>query len=275
MRFLKPLFDFYLNSSIHVGIEVCCFVLITCFRFELPLDQNFLGFVFFGTITGYNFIKYAGVAKLHHRSLATHLKLIQVFSFFCFLALVFFVFQLSLQTLFFAAFFGLFTVFYAVPVFPGKKNLRNLKGIKIFVIAFVVAGLTVFVPFVNHHMSVDFSIWEVFLQRFLFIIAVLIPFEIRDLDFDEAELGTIPQKIGERNAKILGVFLLVAFVGLEFLKPETIVAGTVSTVVIGLVSAGFILFSRRHQSEYYASFWVEAIPIFWALLFWSTGRFFI
>ena len=274
MRTLKSIFDFYLNSSIHVGIEVCCFVLITCLRFKVPVVENFLGFVFFGTITGYNFIKYAGVAKLHHISLARNLRLIQLFSFGCFLGFVFFAVQLPISTLLLAAFFGLFTVFYAVPIFPGKKNLRSLKGVKIFVIAFVVAGLTVWVPLVAQQRPADALVAVVFLQRCVFIVALLLPFEIRDLKFDEAELGTIPQRIGVKNAKTLGFCLLGAFVAIEWFKPGNTAPEIASTVFIAVLAAGFLYFSRRQQTHYYTSFWVEATPIFWLFVFGAFQVFF-
>lgn len=281
MAVLKKIFNFYINSSIHVGIEVCCFVLVTCLQFEtrLPVgqvsyDPNFLAFIFFGTVTGYNFIKYAGTAKLHHMSLEENLKIIQIFSFFCFLALVYFAFKLRFESLVWTAFFGIFTVLYAVPIFPKGKNLRSLNGLKIFVIAFVVAGLTAVVPVVQHELSVESTTWLVMAQRFAFIIAIVIPFEIRDLNFDKAELGTIPQKIGEQSAKFLGYGLLLVFLGIEFLKKGTSGAELCAAVAISLISAGFIVFSTRTQSKYYASFWVEAIPIFWFVIFWSLVHLF-
>lgn len=275
MPVLKKIFNFYINSSIHVGIEVCCFVLITYLQFDIAYEWNFLAFVFFGTITGYNFIKYAGMAKLHHKSLEENLKIIQIFSFFCFLALVYFTFFLSLETLLWIVFFGIFTVFYAVPIFPNKKNLRSFKGIKIFVIAFVVAGLTIIVPLVHHQLLSSDNVWWIMLQRIAFIIAVVIPFEIRDLNFDNAELGTIPQEIGAKNAKLLGLFLLLLFLGIEFVKVGASEAELVSALITSLVSAGFIVFSTSSQSKYYASFWVEGIPIFWWIVFWLLTGFFL
>jgi hypothetical protein len=193
------------------------------------------------------------------------------------LAFVFFALQLSGGVLLLSVFFGVFTVFYAVPFLSGK-NLRNIKGLKIFVIAFVVTGLTLVIPLLEFHENPH---WEVLLdkemvltiaQRFSLIIALLIPFEIRDLDVDNAELGTIPQKMGVGNAKLLGFGLLAVFLTLEFLKPDISPAEWVSTVIIGLVSAGFVFFSNRDQSDYYASFWVEAIPIMWFVEFWLLSR---
>ena len=83
MRFLKLVVYFYLNASIHVAFSVFAFLRITEIYFELPYNVNLNWFIFFGTITGYNFVKYAGVAKLHHTSLTRNLRIIQIFSFVC------------------------------------------------------------------------------------------------------------------------------------------------------------------------------------------------
>lgn len=266
MKIIRAGFDFYLNSSIHVGIEVCAFVLITNLQFDVSYDPSFIAFVFFGTITGYNFVKYAGVAKFQHSSLAKNLKLIQIFSLLCFLAFLFFAVQLPFKTLIHTFLLGIFTMLYAIPVFPGKKNLRSFYGLKIFVITFVVAGLTVIVPLVHHNIPIDFNAIVVFVQRMAFIIAVLIPFEIRDVEFDETDLGTIPQKVGVKKAKVIGIILLLVFVFFEFFKDNSTQVQLISAIFITLISAGFVMFSKKEQSKYYASFWVDGIPIFWLLI---------
>ena len=99
MKFLKQLFDFYINASIHVALAVYALVRITELYFNLSYNESLDYFIFYGTISGYNFIKYAGVAKLHHRSLTNQLKSIQVFSLFCFLAMCYYAWQLPLKTL--------------------------------------------------------------------------------------------------------------------------------------------------------------------------------
>ena len=43
---------------------------ITLLKFEQIFDEWILFFIFFATITGYNFVKYFGIAKFHHRKLA-------------------------------------------------------------------------------------------------------------------------------------------------------------------------------------------------------------
>ena len=136
--YAKQLFNFYINSSIHVALSVFSLTWITLIENDLLYDENVLYFVFYATITGYNFVKYFGVAKFHHRSLANWLKAIQIFSFFCFVLMCYYAFQLEKNTLTCIAIFGIITFFYAIPFLPKRlfldkqHNLRSIGGLKIY-----------------------------------------------------------------------------------------------------------------------------------------------
>lgn len=277
MRSLKTFFEFYINSSIHVALAVVSLSITSFFYFKIPVDLNLLIFVFFGTITGYNFVKYAGIAKMHHRSLAPSLKLIQIFSFFCFLALVWSLFKVEGEVLVWTAFFGICTLLYALPVFSKRRNLRSISGIKIFIIALVWAGVTVILPVVSAKFSLNVYVLVEFLQRFLLVLVLILPFEIRDLKYDLQQLGTIPQKVGVTKTKILGYTLLLLMLGLEFFKQHTRGATWTAFMLMLVIAAVFIWRSRERQSKYFASFWVEGIPILWLLflLTFKNLRFFV
>ena len=129
MKILQRIFDFYLNASIHVALAALAFIKITEIYFSLEASNSFYAFVFFGTITAYNFVKFAGVAKLHHRSLTDSLKVIQIFSLICFLALCFFAYQIPLETLLYFLPFGLLTLLYAIPFLSGFEKTYEKLGI--------------------------------------------------------------------------------------------------------------------------------------------------
>lgn len=263
---LKRAFDFYLNSSVHVSLAVVSLSAITFQIFQLSLNISLLIFIFLGSITGYNFVKYAGLAKLHYRSLATNLKIIQGFSVIAFLGFIYSSFYQPVSVLIVAAVMGFFTILYALPVFSNNRNLRSLTGVKIYVIAFVWAGVTVLLPVTD---KIDLLQWDVlieFLQRFCFIIALTLPFEIRDLQFDLEQLRTIPQKIGVKKTKLLGFVLILVFVLLEFLKQGTTLAEVLSLLIVGMITSIFLRNSSVRQTYYYSSFWVEGIPIIWWLI---------
>ena len=271
MQVVKRLFDFYINSSIHVAIAVCGLAWVTLLNFNVGADLDFVYFIFFATITGYNFVKYFGLAKFHHRSLAGWLKSIQIFSFLCFIGLVYYTFKLKTETILYFLALGVITFLYAVPfipkkVFIEKGNLRAISGLKIYVIAFVWTCVTVAIPLLNEDYSFDNDMLIEFIQRFLYVIIATLPFEIRDMKYDSLKLATIPQRIGVTKTKAIGVLMVVVVFLIEFFKDEFYVNKTSILAMICILLLLFLLFSTKDQNKYYSSFWVEGIPILWAIL---------
>lgn len=266
MKAAKNILDFYINSSIHVALGVVALTALTALHFDFEPDYLLLAFIFFGTITGYNFVKYAGIAKLHHRSLAKNLKFIQIFSFICFLFLGYLALQVREEVLMVAGVLGFFTLLYALPVFSSRKNLRDIAGLKVFVIAFIWAGVTVFFPVADADIPFEMDMILEFFQRFLFVLILILPFEIRDLKYDSEILKTIPQRLGVRNSKLLGYLLILFWVSLEFLKGISTYDSR-AAILCAAVVTGFAIFrSNEDQPPYFSSFWVEGIPMLWFLL---------
>lgn len=266
MGLLKKLLNFYIDSSLHVALSVSALVFLTWFQYNIEPKFNVLAFVFFATITGYNFVKYAAIVGLHHRRLTGSLKSIQIFSLFCFVLLFFFALKLSIKILLSSAFFALLTFFYAIPVFR-NKNLRNFSGLKIFIVALAWAGVTVVVVIVDAGIPFHFDQVLTFAQRFLFVVVLILPFEIRDVDYDYIALGTVVQKIGVFNTKILGAILIGIWFLLEFFKSQKNLGYLIGFFVAGTIALVLLLFARRKQHKYYASFWVEAVPLLWLAIY--------
>jgi len=182
-------------------------------------------------------------------------------------------FMLQFETLIFVVACGVLTFLYAIPVLPkqlfvdNQQNLRSISGLKIYIIALVWSGVTVFLPLVNNGVSLESpEVMVTAVQRFVLVIALTIPFEIRDLQYDSLKLSTIPQQMGVRRTKIMGVLLLMLFFILGFFKEEVTMKHIVILLVITLTTLLFLLFSKKDQGPYYSGFWVEGIPIFWLLL---------
>ena len=270
MRLFRGLFDFYINSSIHVALAVYALTRVTQLQFGIPYDKAMLYFTFYATITGYNFVKYAGVAKFHHRRLTRSLKIIQIFSLISFLLLGYYSWYLEHKTLLVVCAFGIITFFYAIPFLPKKlmpidsdNNLRSISGVKIYVIALTWVGVTVILPVVNAQRVIDTDVVIEAVQRFIFVLVLMVPFEIRDMAYDNLKLGTIPQRIGVKWTKGIALLLLVLFFLLEFFKDELQSSRPVILTFLVLLLVFFVLKSKKEQTKYYSSFWVEAIPIAW------------
>lgn len=265
MSLLKKIIHFYVNSSIHVALAITALSVISFLKFNISIDYSILAFIFFSSITGYNFVKYAGIAKLHHQSLTKNLQLIQVFSFCCFVILLYLASLQTQKVLWATSVLGILTFFYAVPFFPNKTNLRSLRSFKIFVIALVWAGATVFLPLVNSVFILAQEVLLIFLQRFLFVIALTIPFEIRDVLFDHANLGTLPQRTSVKWTKRIGYLLIAFFLGVAFLVENSFM-NIIPELLVGIIAAIYIFKASKKQGLYFSAFWVEGIPLLWLFL---------
>ena len=91
----------------------------------------------------------------------------------------------------------------------------------------------------------------------------MFPFEIRDLNYDSLKLATIPQKIGVKQTKLVGLFLLIVFYLLNYFKDDINTTVLVSYLMIASITLLFLVFSKQNQSKYYSAFWVESLPLVW------------
>lgn len=102
------------------------------------------------------------------------------------------------------------------------NTLRKYGGLKPMVITFCVVWVAYLSPMMAARIFFDtrFSLLAVALETFalfLFVLALVIPFDIRDMKFDyQNGLRTIPLILGERKARFVCMGLLI-FYGLLFL----------------------------------------------------------
>jgi len=259
---LKRFLDFYINSSIHVALAVLSFCFLTAFELDLKLSVYFYVSVFCASVFGYNFVKYFGLAQFYYRSLTTKLKYIQLVSLLSATGFLYAFLTLQTSSLLLLGFLGLITFLYAIPLgIKTPKNLRSIGGVKIYIIAIVWAGTSVILPLLESQSVLVLDHLLIAIQRIFVLIVLMLPFEIRDLEQDEAYLSTIPQKIGITNTKLIGCALLSDSLILEFLKQETNIESTLVLVFTITILAVLLIKSTSLRSRYYTSFLVESVPI--------------
>lgn len=252
MHFLKRLCDFYLHSSIHVAIAVMCLVSITDFSSNLYHNFVYPSCIFFGTIVGYNFLKYFEIFRTRRFQNKRYLGILTVTIVSCFGFLFFFLWlKRSVQILIIVS--GLLVLMYPF--------LRRYGWLKMFLVSFVVTLVSVYIPF-HIHNSIETDFYITMMQRFLILVSLLIPFEILDSKTDAKSLQTLPQQFGINRTKLFGILLVIPFIILEFIKTNS----SFLVLPIGIMTVLFIHFSSVERNKYYTSFWVESVPIFWLIL---------
>lgn len=94
-----------------------------------------------------------------------------------------------------------------------RLPLRSIPILKIFLIAYVWASISSFLPAILDGTQIfQEKNLMIFCAHFLFIIAITLPFDIRDFKSDKNNfLQTIPHLIGEIPTKLFALFCLSGF----------------------------------------------------------------
>lgn len=275
MTIIKKIFDFYLDASIHVALAIFSLVHVTALTLNINVPLELYYFIFFGSISCYNFVKFGVEAEKYILVANTYHKTIQFFSFGCLFVAGYQLFFLS-ERVFIALFIlSAITGLYALPVLPKNRNFRSFSGLKILIVAAVWAGTTVVLPVISELEIVSWNVKVETVQRFLFVLILLVPFEIRDLKYDNASLKTLPQRVGVKGAKMIGYGWVILFYAVTFLKTNLDAAHITVKTIVFLVLMFMIFKTKLNQKKYFSSFWVEAIPLFWWLLFIISKKYFI
>ena len=228
-------------------------------QYNLSLQYPLFIFVFCATVVTYNFIRsfsFSDYPKLR--------RPILVFTFLTITGLCISATKLTFHTLLLASFLGLLSFSYVLPINRFFTGLRQLPYLKSFVVVGCWASVVVLIPLINHRSQLSTKSIILWIQMALWTFATMIPFEIRDIYDDSDRMKTIPQLFGIKGAKVIGTLSLVAVIILSYFLANQIedMTPTVLTTAIAIV---LLLKSNEEQSPYFASFWVESLPLIWLL----------
>ena len=261
MHLFSALFAFYVRASFHVSVALLALLAYTQLLFGLMLPPAFYGALFFASVAGYNGIKYGVEPWKHVPGKGRDQQLIFGVSVIC-LGMSFYSLA-TLAPLYWLLFGGcsLLAALYALPLLPGMRNLRSYAGLKVPVVALVWTALSVLIPVYAVERGLGWDHWVEAFQRFLWVFLLMIPFEIRDLRYDPPGLLTLPRRWGLKGVRRMGWAAAILFVAATWFKDHLPQAEILSKSLVGILLVLGIRFSRENQSETYASFWVESIPI--------------
>jgi 4-hydroxybenzoate polyprenyltransferase len=267
-KVLYSILDFFLFSNLFIAVCAVAQGLITYHLLKVPADKYDLAFIFFATIGLYNFSMLLSKPKKpedspykrvrwifsHHRMIIS----ITLISILCLVPL--FLLYLNIESQLLMVFTGLVAVGYNIPFLTlNNQNigLRNIPGIKLFLIAMVWAVSCVLLPIMELQHSHQLTITPgdtllLVIKRFLFVAAITVPFDIRDLFQDRLyALKTIPVMLGEKKAYIFCQFLLLGYLLLLLLFRQATYPD-IAAVVLNLALTGWLIFkSNIKKNEYY------------------------
>lgn len=256
-----------------------CTVALTCETYllsNIPVDFNYLLFVFFSTLFIYNVQRVLFATKFYvsdhserHRWILNHKKQLIILTVFSLTSILFISFFIPSENLILLMGTGIIASAYFLPF----VNLRRIPGVKALLVAAVWTAVTVYFPIRFSSVSAGFTSITaghrnfilLITERFLFLLALCIAFNIRDIQFDKnSGVNTLPVIYGIEKAKLIAYCLLLLFVVTLFIRDPSIVS--ICMAVSGGLTAWLIAKSYPESGEMHYSFLIDGTMILQAAL---------
>ncbi len=258
----------------HLFIAICAVALTWGSQMVLgipPLPGAYYGIVGLGTLCVYNLHRAYGLKKLDVEDWSSRFKSFYQLRFIN-LAMSFFATAIIGWLLFTHPEFWSWALFppvalvilYILPLQNGL-SLRQVPFLKIFIIASTWVWVTGYLPIWINGEGMDYSEWLFLMHRFLFIFAITIPFDIRDVYTDQvSHIQTLPSYYGiERSKDWASGLLVLSFVVLIPLFYQEYLNEQLFWAYILVLAAGIALIRRSSpsRSEYYFGYILDGLII--------------
>jgi len=264
MKKLHPFFLFLINSNIFVSFCVLSLAISSEFLLvpsEISFPSKVSQFVFFATIFTYNFQRIVRVGKLQRHVRTDWLKknksliyLIMIIGVVMSLSLFY---DFNPNTQIAIIFSGILSVSYPF-------GLRKIPFSKIFIISLIWTISTMLLLVLEENISFSSNVVFHLLVRFLFVFAICIPFDIRDIKYDNIKLKTIPIIVGVSKSKLISfisLFSIVIISIVQFWNYKLSIEFLITIILSCTVSLIFISKSDEKKSDFFFSFWIESLSI--------------
>lgn len=213
-----------INSNIYISFAAVFLTFETQIQLGIkPQWHPYLFLIFFATFFEYNIHRLLTILTNKealvfdkYKWIRENLKGFYLLVFASIAGFICFVFLAKKEVLIALAPLAILTLFYSIPVSHKMKNifrLREIPYLKVFLIAFIWSSSTVLIPVIQINFAFSkVHVIEMFLERFFFILAITIPFDIRDIEDDkEAGLKTIPMLLNEGKSLYISYISLLIF----------------------------------------------------------------
>jgi 4-hydroxybenzoate polyprenyltransferase len=173
---------------------------------------------------------------------------------------------------------GTIAVSYVVPTLSKGRRLRDLGWMKIILIGWSWAWLTAFIPALYIDQQPTYMAVFIGLGRMLFIIALTIPFEIRDVRID-ASVGviTMPIRFGLEHSVRIGIrlcLILMLFFLINAIHYHDWLYG-ISMMIVSFITMWILKNSKSNHDDYFFSGLTDGLMIFALVLYWMMEKLFL
>jgi 4-hydroxybenzoate polyprenyltransferase len=277
-KLLQPVFDFLLFSNVFMALCAVAQGLVVFYLIGSRPLYTICALLFVSTVAIYNFSILLTKPKNPEKSenqrvrwFFAHHRLMVTVTIVAILSLIPLFFLISMESRILLIFLAIISFAYSLPLFSlgdQKFGLRNIPGLKQFLITLVWTMSSVLLPVLEaqdmHLTNISLRDTTILLaKRFLFIAALTVPFDIRDLFEDrESGLKTVPVAIGEKRAYLFCQILLAGYIVLLFLYRNNGFNADFFALTLTAILAGWLIFkSKWKRNEYYYFFYLDGVLI--------------
>ena len=151
------------------------------------------------------------------------------------------------------------TLLYSIPVYGNKKSifrLREIPYLKIFIISFTWSATTVLLPLIQTGQEFNTQhIGLILIERFVFVLAITIPLDIRDMEADRAaNTKTIPLLLGEKKSLIISYSCILIFLAISLFHYNILNQGFIAMAMVVSALSTFVFLkwdTAKHYSLYH------------------------
>ncbi len=285
IKYLKSIFNEFVFGNYFIAACALGMIFSTYIINELPLQFTSSAiFVTSATYLLYNFHRHSfHIDYSDTKSIIKTVKVIRLkFSeragyLFAVLLLIIELFRLPENVFPYLIPLALLAIAYSAPLIKinGKKlRLKEVYFVKTPVIALVWALTTTIIPLVEQNISLlsSFVFWQI-VSKTLFIFALCIPFEMRDMEIDRKNnVSTLAVVHGRKFTLVFGVIIIF----LEIISPHLMSPLPARLIfaldITSVVALLFIINQNSNRSPFYYKFFVDGTMILRFILLFILAR---
>lgn len=265
MKFLSRAINFILFGNIFVALGAVCLIQIT--NIQLQHTDHLSAYsllVFFATLFIYNFQRFfykpqqdTNLNSIRRKWIFENQASVRLLTFIGFVGVGITFFFNDLNVVFYLSPLLFLSLAYFIPFI----KLRKSPWFKLFTLVIVWTTVTSLIPILLSDTAPFTKNNVLHLGiRFCFMMAICIPFDLRDLEIDAADnVSTLPHILGEKKAKRLALGFMLIFmilIILEYTMRLTNIKIFIALMISAIITLALVLMSNSKRGEY---FYVAAI----------------
>lgn len=262
---MRRFYYFLINTNIYIALSAVALTLETQVQLGMrPHFRPYLLLIFFSTLFDYNLHRLVTVLtnkealnSEKHSWVKKNLALFYLLVASSVAGFLWTVLYADIKVLITLAPIALLTFFYSVPVYKNRQlifRLREIPCLKIFLISFVWSATTILLPVIQSGRTHSREhILTMLAERFLFVLAITIPFDIRDMKADTKQgLKTIPLLIGKQASLLVanGILFLFLVICVQHYK-YTAADWLIYPLAFSAATSFMFLNSKKLQSNHF------------------------